>query len=265
MSKHRAEVRPRWGRIGLTAAAATVVVIALAGGVGAFSHSHDTSAVADTGVAPSSIATAPTRSASPSAEPSGSTSPSAVPFAHRSAAPPAPSVTASSTASSTAPGAPPSQTPGAPGASSAGSSAAEVPLPPGSGTGRRAVFSQSDQRVWIVDSDGTIERTYLVSGSVENNLQPGTYHVYSRSKYAEGVDDSGYMRYFVRFAHGTDEGAAIGFHEIPTTEPDGKGTPLQPLQQLGTPESHGCIRQKTADAIAMWNFAHDGTKVVVVA
>jgi lipoprotein-anchoring transpeptidase ErfK/SrfK len=140
-----------------------------------------------------------------------------------------------------------------------------VALPAGSGTGRRAVYDIGDQRVWIVDADGTVERTYPVSGSLENNLKTGTYSVYSRSLDAEGVDDSGYMRYFVRFAYGTDQGASIGFHSIPTTEPEGQGRPLQTLAELGHRESHGCIRQATPDAIAMWNFAQVGTKVVVLA
>ena len=133
-------------------------------------------------------------------------------------------------------------------------------LPSDSGEGTRAVFSQSRQRVWIVGADDTVERTYLVSGSLTDNLDPGTYTVYSRSRRAIGVDDSGVMQYFVRFTRGPS-GAAIGFHSIPTKH----GVPLQGVSQLGTPQSHGCIRQQTADAIAMWHFAQLGTKVVVTA
>ena len=102
-----------------------------------------------------------------------------------------------------------------------------------------------------------MKRTYLVSGSVLDNLKPGTYEVYSRSRHAVGVDDSGEMEYFVRFTRGKK--AAIGFHSIPTQD----GKPLQSREQLGSPQSHGCIRQARPDAIAMWEFAHIGTKVVV--
>ncbi|PUA82001.1 L,D-transpeptidase [Nocardioides currus] len=131
-------------------------------------------------------------------------------------------------------------------------------LPADTGQGRRVVFSETEQRVWLVRADGTVRRTYLVSGSVVDNLHPGTYAVYSTSRWAVGVDDSGVMEYFVRFAHG--ENAAIGFHTIPTK----LGTPLQTRAQLGTAQSHGCIRQATADAIALWKFAPEGTTVVVV-
>ena len=132
-------------------------------------------------------------------------------------------------------------------------------LPAGSGEGRRVVFAKGAQRVWLVDPDGTVAATYLVSGSVTDNLRPGTYDVYSRSRWAVGVDDSGVMQYFVRFAHGPH--AAIGFHSIPTKH----GTPLQSETLLGTPQSHGCIRQRLSDARLMWDFARVGTDVVVVA
>ena len=133
-------------------------------------------------------------------------------------------------------------------------------LPAGSGSGRRIVFSEGEQRVWLVDGSGDVLRSYLVSGSATDNLDPGTYDVYSRSRWAVGIDDSGTMQYFVRFTHG-DEGAAIGFHTIPVDD----GEPVQTTAQLGTPLSHGCVRQRTADAIALWDFAPIGTTVVVTA
>ena len=133
-------------------------------------------------------------------------------------------------------------------------------LPADSGTGRRIVFSESEQRVWLVDGSARVTRSYLVSGSATDNLDPGTFTVFSRSRHAVGIDDSGTMEYFVRFAHG-DAGGAIGFHTIPVDD----GAPVQTTAQLGTPLSHGCVRQRTADAIALWDFAPIGTTVVVTA
>ena len=127
----------------------------------------------------------------------------------------------------------------------------------GTGTGRRVVFDISDQRVWLVEMGDVVRRTYLVSGSLTDNLGPGTYAVYSRSRWATGIEDSGVMEYFVRFTRGAN--AAIGFHSIPTKD----GRPLQTRAQLGTPQSHGCIRQARSDAKRLWAFAPEGTKVVV--
>ena len=135
-------------------------------------------------------------------------------------------------------------------------------VPARSGTGRRVVFDMSDQRVWLVGRHAgadAVRRTYLVSGSVTDNLAPGRYAVYSRSLHAIGVDDSGTMRYMVRFTHG--QNAAIGFHDIPVLD----GRRVQTRDDLGAPQSHGCIRQWRPDARALWAFAPVGTRVVVVA
>lgn len=131
-------------------------------------------------------------------------------------------------------------------------------LPTRSGHGRRIVFAIDAQRVWLVSAGDRVRRTYLVSGSLTDNLQPGSYAVYSKSRDAIGVDDSGTMKFMVRFAHG--EHAAIGFHDIPVKD----GHRIQTFDELGTPQSHGCIRQRRVDAKALWHFAPVGTAVVVV-
>ena len=135
-------------------------------------------------------------------------------------------------------------------------------VPANSGTGRRIVFAMADQRVWLVErSKGhdKVARTYLVSGSVTDNLRPGRYAVYSKSLHAVGIEDSGTMQYMVRFTRG--QNAAIGFHDIPVLD----GAKVQTRAELGTPRSHGCIRQWRPDAKALWAFAPVGTEVDVVA
>ena len=75
---------------------------------------------------------------------------------------------------------------------------------------------------WAVESDGTVARTYRVSGRTREPYA-GTYQVYSRSMYTYAAGNpSVKMRYMVRFAYGPG-GGRIGFHEIPTRN----GVPLQ--------------------------------------
>ena len=131
-------------------------------------------------------------------------------------------------------------------------------LPGDSGEGRRIVFSESGQRVWLVGDADRVERTYLVSGSKFDNLNPGTYAVTSKSRHATAFDYSGRMEYFVRFTEGFT--APIGFHTVPV---DNAGVLEQTKEQLGTPRSAGCVRQWRDDALALWEFAPIGTKVVV--
>jgi lipoprotein-anchoring transpeptidase ErfK/SrfK len=230
VSQHRgAPVRPRYGRLAALGSSLSVTVIAVLGGTGVLpSAAGDPKASA-----PAAIE----KVADP--EPSSASTPSTEPEAD------------TSTGTSTATGSD---------SSSGTEPADDTALPTGTGHGKRIVFSQSRQRVWLVSSAKHVERTYLVSGSVTDNLDPGTYSVYSRSEQAWGIDDSGTMRYFVRFTQG-DTGAAIGFHDIPIDD----GEPVQTIAQLGTPQSHGCVRQRRADAIALWEFAPLGTTVVVTA
>jgi lipoprotein-anchoring transpeptidase ErfK/SrfK len=240
MSSHRRDVRPRYGRIAALATSLTVCALAALAGIGVFASG---SPPAGASARPASY-TQPTQSASPpsvtQSDGVGSTDPATTPDG--------PSANPGTASSKTPPRAPSS------------SATDALALPSDSGTGRRVVFSQHLQRVWLVGSaHDAVQQTYLVSGSVTHNLVPGTYSVYSKSRWAVGVDDSGVMQYFVRFTQGPT-GAAIGFHTIPTKN----GVPLQAKAQLGTPQSHGCIRQATPDAIALWDFAPVGTKVVVV-
>ena len=127
-----------------------------------------------------------------------------------------------------------------------------------SGVGRRVVYSKNQMRVWIVDSNNVTVRTYRVSGRF-GQPDPGTYHVFSRSAFTCNIDHPNIcMRFMVRFAHGP-LGDNIGFHEIPKRD----GIPVQSDAQLGQALSGGCVRQATADALYMWDFAAIGTTVVV--
>jgi lipoprotein-anchoring transpeptidase ErfK/SrfK len=67
------------------------------------------------------------------------------------------------------------------------------------------------------------------------------------------------MEYMIRFARGRR--LAIGFHSIPVRR---NGQPIQSEAQLGTPLSHGCVRQSLPDAAFLWGWAGVGTAVVVM-
>ncbi len=137
--------------------------------------------------------------------------------------------------------------------------AAASPLPFNSGSGRRIVYSRAQQRIWAVDENGNVVKTHRVSGRMYEPYA-GTYYVYSRSMYTYSANNPSIRwRYMVRFAYGP-QGGRIGFHEIPNRN----GVPLQSAEQLGLPLSGGCVRQTTADALWVWNWAPVGTKVVVL-
>ncbi len=134
------------------------------------------------------------------------------------------------------------------------------PLPDDSGSGRRVVYDRLGQRVWAVDDDERIVRSWLVSGSKFDNEVPGTFEVYSRSEQTTAWNGKARLPKMIRY-YQTDIGH-IGFHGIPTEIATGK--PYQTDAELGTPLSGGCQRQADLDAAFLWAFADVGTTVVVV-
>lgn len=142
--------------------------------------------------------------------------------------------------------------------SSTGSDA--PPLPEKSGSGRRVVYERISQRVWAVDKNDNVIRSWLVTGSQYNNEVPGTYQVYSRSEQSTAWNGQAILPLMIRY-YRTAIGA-IGFHGIPIHVSD--GTAYQTEAELGTRMSGGCQRQANRDAAFMWAFATEGTTVVVL-
>ena len=132
-------------------------------------------------------------------------------------------------------------------------------VPKNSGSGRRVVYQNELQWVWIIDGKNEVMRAMPVSG-LRGVPNLGTYEVNSQSlrSYSLELKDV-WFNNMTRFALGPN-GGNIGFHEIPTKY----GKPLQTVDQLGSFQGSGCIRMAIADAKLMYNFAKLGTKVVVV-
>ncbi len=136
------------------------------------------------------------------------------------------------------------------------------PLPANSGLGRRIVYSNTDQRVWWVEANGQVSNSYRVSGR-ENVPDPGTYLVYSKSPTAWAGHDGITMKHMVRFTYSKFRNKLpIGFHSIPRY---GNGTPMQSVEQLGTYQSAGCVRQRDDQAEALYHWSVIGDTVIVLA
>ncbi|MBB1260027.1 hypothetical protein [Streptomyces alkaliterrae] len=123
-------------------------------------------------------------------------------------------------------------------------------LPAGSGDGKRVVYSLESDRVWLVDEEENVTRTFKVTPGTVDPL-PGSYTVTSRSANITGSDGVP-VENVVRFA--LHEGVVIGFSAATsgeTAEPD-------PSKKTGG------IREGRKDGKAMWLFATLDTKVVVL-
>lgn len=143
---------------------------------------------------------------------------------------------------------------------SAGDDAPPLPDDAGQGTGYRIVYSRAMQRVWAINDDEQIVRSYLVSGSQYHNEVPGKHKVYSRSEVTTAWNGEADLPLMVRWLD-TERGA-IGFHAIPKHRDTGE--PYQTIDQLGQKLSGGCQRQTMLDAQFMWEFGKIGTPVWVL-
>lgn len=133
------------------------------------------------------------------------------------------------------------------------------PLPENSGSGYRVVYDRAGQRVWAIDENERVIRSWLVSGSTYSNELPGTHTVYSRSEVSTAWNGKAYLPLMIRWLK-TERGN-IGFHGIPTKVSNGEV--YQTTEELGTRLSGGCQRQHNLDAQFLWGFAPVGTTVVV--
>ncbi|MEV6106240.1 hypothetical protein AB0M28_16190 [Streptomyces sp. NPDC051940] len=154
-------------------------------------------------------------------------------------------------ASGSAPEAGPETTPSAsspttPGAKKTPASA----LPARSGEGERVVYALGARRVWLVDEDGTVLRTYKVTPS-NVSPPPGEYKVTSRSNNITGSDGVA-VEHVVRFANVGP--VTVGFGAAVN------GSTAPPEKSLKT----GGVRSGRADGAALWKFATPGMPVVVV-
>ena len=134
-----------------------------------------------------------------------------------------------------------------------------APVPIKSGTGRRIVYANRQQRVWVINADNEVIRTFPVSGMLG---QPGngTFSVFSKSPSSYSPEFAGVtFRFMTRFAIGHN-GGNIGFHEIPIRN----SKPMQTVDELGAFKGSGCLRSSTKDALFIYQWATLGTKVVVV-
>jgi len=137
----------------------------------------------------------------------------------------------------------------------------ERPPPPypAVGDGKRIIYSNSQQQIWLIDENNQLVDTYLVSGR-KGIPHYGTYSVFSKSVNAWAPYGGITMKNMVRFVRPGTWGNqwSYGFHSIPRYS---DGRPMQTEAQLGVWRSGGCVRQADAKAKALYDWAPIGTTV----
>ncbi|WP_329135557.1 L,D-transpeptidase [Streptomyces sp. NBC_01476] len=127
---------------------------------------------------------------------------------------------------------------------------AQQGLPLHSGSGERVVYSLRRHRVWLVDDEEQVVRTFtVVGGTVEPAL--GSHRVFARRSKGRGGDGAA-VEHVVLFAE--TDGKNIGF----SAAADGSLDRPDPAKRTTA------VRTTRADADAVWVQATIGTTVEVV-
>lgn len=142
------------------------------------------------------------------------------------------------------------------------------PVPEKSGKGKRVIYQNSLNWVWIVDENEQVVLSVPVSGR-EGVPKPRNYAVMSKSEFSQSIFYPEIkMKWSVRFAVSPNGKNTISFHSIPTCAWTGghcdKVGPMQTPEQLGTFQSGGCVRMLEADVKFLYDFVEVGTRVVVL-
>jgi hypothetical protein len=137
-----------------------------------------------------------------------------------------------------------------------------LPLPENSGSGRRMVIRSDAQQVWLVEADGRVSDTFLMSGrrtrTASGSDQSGVFRVYSRSRNMRYCDvRCGQASFMVRYQRTAR--SSVGTHSLPLE----RGRMVQGVEDLGWPLSHGCARLEDSKAQEVYRWATLGTIVIV--
>ncbi len=122
------------------------------------------------------------------------------------------------------------------------------PVPQGGDTGKRIVYSVSQNRVWVVSKTGSVSSFLVQPGTVL--AKPGVYYVSKRTPSSTGTDGVA-IEHAVFFEYTAETWVAFS-------------APVSDNVTAPDPSLHtGAIRVHRADALKIWNNTVKGSTVVV--
>jgi hypothetical protein len=126
---------------------------------------------------------------------------------------------------------------------------APPPVPQGGDTGKRIVYSVSQNRVWVVPKTGAVASFLVQPGTVP--AKPGVYYVSKRKPTGVGTDGVN-IEHAVYFEYTAETWVAFS-------------APVDDKVVAPDPSLHtGAVRAHRADALKIWDNTVKGSTVVVV-
>ncbi len=124
--------------------------------------------------------------------------------------------------------------------------------------GKKILVNLKKQEMYLVENGVTISTRRISSGKWSTPTPVGTYKTRNKITVAYSRPYKLYMEYWMAI---TPDGK-YGLHSLPYWKTK-KGKLYEGAAHIGTPVSHGCIRQTVADAKSLYEWAPVGTPVVI--
>lgn len=119
----------------------------------------------------------------------------------------------------------------------------------------------SQQKMYLF-KNGKLLKTYRVSTGLEYPTPTGEYKIINKTGLGYSSIYNVWMPYWMGFKYSENLHAYFGIHELPYTLSDGKKI-QQPGDNIGSPNTGGCVALGVGSAREVYQFAGIGTAVII--
>ncbi len=129
----------------------------------------------------------------------------------------------------------------------------------GAGKGKRIEVDLSEQKLRMIENGRVISIRTISTGKWSTPTPTGEFKTRNKIVTAYSKPYGLYMEYWMAFS----ADGSYGVHSLPYWRLANGGRLYEGANHLGTPVSHGCIRQSLADAKSLYDWAPVGTPVII--
>lgn len=129
------------------------------------------------------------------------------------------------------------------------------------GTGKKIVVSLSKQQITLYEKGRVVSVRKISSGKWSMPTPTGEFTVKNKIPIAYSKAYGLYMENWMAFS----PDGRYGLHSLPYWRLNGGGRLYEGAAHIGTPVSHGCVRQTLADSKTLFDWATVGTPVSIKA
>ncbi len=127
-------------------------------------------------------------------------------------------------------------------------------------SGKKIVISLSKQELRMYEHGQVISTRRVSTGKWSTPTPVGEFRTRNKIVTAYSKPYNLYMEYWMAFS----ADGSYGLHSLPYWKTKSGGKYYEGAAHIGTPVSHGCIRQTLAEAKSLFDWAPVGTPVVIV-